>query len=73
MPTPAELWLRLPWWARRLLVILDVLLNWKLGGVFGETISERLAVSRDSGEWQGQLGCQILDRFDSGHCDRALL
>ena len=72
MATPAELWSRLPWWTKRFLTLLDIYVNWRLGGTWGETISERLALSRRRGERAGQIGCSILDRFDPGHCERAL-
>ena len=73
MMTPAELWRTLPWWAKRLLVALDAYINWRLGGDIHETISERLAKSRNRGERAGQLGCALLDRFDPGHCNRVIM
>jgi len=72
--TPDEVlvvWNRLPAWARTGLYALDRRLNARLGGDPAETVSLRLAKSRDRGEWEGQLGCRILDRYDPGHCDRA--
>lgn len=68
----AEVWRRMPWWAKRLLTVLDILVNWRLGGVLGQTISERLARLKREGRPEGIVGCQILDRYDPGHCDRIL-
>jgi hypothetical protein len=63
--TAAEVWARLPMWKRALLTAIDLLLG------NGKTISERLALSRDQGQWRGRVGCSILDGIDPGHCDRA--
>ena len=71
--TATELWNRLPWWTKRLLVLLDIVVNRRLGGRWGETVTERLAHARDKGAWEGRVGCALLDRIDPGHCDRALL
>lgn len=71
-PTAAEVWARLPRWARTWLTLLDIWANRTLFGGGPETISERLAKSRARGEWAGTTGCQILDGVDPGHCDRAL-
>lgn len=51
---------------------LDKVLNVKLGGITGMTISERLGRARDAGDVTGKAGCRLLDRFDPGHCDRAV-
>lgn len=72
MNTPAELWARLPRWARMALTFLDLCINARTGGHVGETISERLALAKARGERVGIAGCTILDRYDPGHCDRAL-
>ncbi len=68
----------LPWWAKSVLRGLDILGGRRLGRHFrvfkGDpvaTISERLAHSRARGERVGIIGCQLLDRYDPGHCDRA--
>lgn len=70
--TYAERWKTLPIWVRWSLTLLDKVLNVKLGGVTGQTISERLGRARDAGDVTGKAGCRLLDRFDPGHCDRAV-
>ena len=77
--TLAEKWATLPNWVRRLLYGLDVLAGQALGERYRSfqgrpcaTISERLARSRGRGETMGILGCRLLDRYDRGHCDRAI-
>jgi len=66
-----SVWNRLPKWAQSALYALDRRLNAKTGGDPTETVSLRLAKSRDRGEWEGRIGCALLDRYDPGHCDRA--
>jgi hypothetical protein len=73
-------WNRLPRWAQSSLYALDRRINAKFGGDPTETVSSRLARSRNRGEWQGLLGCAILDHYDPpteangqrGHCDRSI-
>jgi hypothetical protein len=65
-------WDKLPKWVKDALYALDRRLNERLGGDPAQTVSERLARARNAGHWEGQLGCKILDRFDQGHCDRAI-
>ena len=75
MTTPDQVraaWDRLPTWARNMLYALDKRVNAKKGGDPDMTVSERLALARNDGVWEGRLGCLLLDRYDPGHCDRAI-
>lgn len=65
-------WNSLPPWGKQFLYALDRRLNEKLGGNPEETVSERLAKARNEGKWEGKVGCALLDRYDPGHCDRAI-
>jgi hypothetical protein len=69
---PPEFWKTLPRWVQLLAVSVDRYLNWKLGGSRDETISYRAAKDRDAGGRSGTALCAILDRYDPGHCDKAL-
>lgn len=72
MSTLAEVWTRLPRWARASLTFLDLFINASQGGQVGDTLSERFAKSQARGERVGIIACTILDRYDPGHCARAL-
>jgi len=69
---PADFWKTLPRWVRVYATSVDRYLNWKLGGSLDETISSRAARGRNQGDPLGRSVCAILDRYDPGHCDRAL-
>jgi hypothetical protein len=66
------LWDRLPGPVKAGLYALDRYINFRLGGDPNQTVSERLARARNAGSAAGKLGCSILDRYDPGHCDRAI-
>lgn len=70
--TYAERWAKLPRWVRSALTLADLYLNARLRGVVGETISERFGHARDAGDRTGIAACKLLDRYDAGHCDRAV-
>jgi hypothetical protein len=70
--TPAERWKALPRWVRLLLTAADKWVNWRLGGDPDELLSARLARARNEGDAVGGMACALLDRYDPGHCDRAL-
>lgn len=54
-----------------LLALIDVFINWRTGGEFGETLSERWAKEAAAGDPRAKAICLILDQADPGHCARA--
>jgi len=54
------------------LVLLDEAGNTLLGGSPNETISERSAKARAAGRRWGCVLCELLNKINPGHCDRAL-
>ncbi len=54
-------------------VALDDAANVAGNGRLGQTISARAAQARSEGRRWGCVLCRLLDRLDSGHCDRALV
>ena len=69
--TAAELWQRLPWRQRAALRFLDILINWRWTGEL-QTLTETFAQRARAGNIGGIWACQLLNRIDPGHCQRAL-
>lgn len=52
--------------------MIDQTANVDINGKIDETISARAAIARNAGKRWGCILCAMLDKIQTGHCDKAL-
>lgn len=57
--------------AWRIAVMIDETANMAANGQVNQTVSRRAANARERGTRWGCVLCTLLERIDTGHCDRA--
>lgn len=64
-------WLANPERAWRIAIGYDQLFNVAANGSEDETVSSRAARARDEGQRWGCVLCKLLDKIETGHCDKS--